>query len=150
MIINSKAKPRRGKNLKVGTFRELATTCESAGTITECRVIKNKQKTELELTIEVMPENVSFYETKRFSNNLDGFSYIHDTFRVALEKKYNSDEEMLIKIYLTGMICALWPDYHFEDDTLSTSITPLVSPACIVDMLLPTGDLMGYKTPRRK
>ena len=150
MIVNSKAKPKKGKNLKVGTFQELTRTRECAGTIRECRIGKNKEKTELELTIEVMPENVRFYETKRFQDNLDGFSYIRDTFRVTLEKKYNYNEEVLIEKYLAGMICALWPEYNEGRLVLSTSIIPQISPACIVDMLLPCSELMGYKIQRKK
>lgn len=154
MIINPKAKPKKGKNLKVGTFKELTRTRECAGTIRECRIGKNKEKTELVLTIEVMPENVRFYETKHLpQDNLDGFSYIRDIFRVTLEKKYNYNEEKMIETYLTGMICALWTDYKDRDGNgieLSVAITPQISPACIVDMLLPCSELMGYIIQRKK
>ena len=146
-----KKQKKKNKKLKVGTFRELTRTRSCIGTITRCQAIRNKKKTELELTIRVMPEDVRFYETKHFPvDDISHLDHLQDVFRVTLEKKYSPNEEILIGVYLTGMLCALQPDYCDVDySVLCTSITPQISPACIVDMFC-CGELTGYELSHKK
>ncbi|MFH0804473.1 MAG: hypothetical protein V1896_02640, partial [Candidatus Zambryskibacteria bacterium] len=133
-----KKQKKKNKKLKVGTFRELTRTRSCFGTITKCRVIGNEKKTELELTIKVMPKHVRFYESIRFPNDVSQFDYLQDVFRVTLEKKYRPGEEIQHVDFFTDMFCSLRPCYSDERKLLCTLIdTPISS--------LQGGEFTGYE-----
>ena len=135
-----KKQKKKNKKLKVGTFRELTRTRSCFGTITKCRVIGNEKKTELELTIKVMPKHVRFYDSIRFPDDVSQFDYLQGIFSVTLEKKYRPGEEIQLVDFFIDMFCSLRPCYSDERKLLCTTID-------IPASSLQDGEFTGYEIP---
>ena len=111
------------------------------GTITHCQVKKCKKKTLFEVTAKVLPQNT---DVNDYNYRDDHPDYYEDTFEIELDKKYSTEEEKLIQKYLVDMRCSFDAQRDGENNLLSVDVTPLLSPVCLIDILI-NRQLVGYR-----